>query len=307
MRLVAEFLAPGPQPPRRVVQRVLVGEAHRAVHLMRDRGAGAGGLADPHLGDRDLGRARLVADAVPRDRLGGAVGGGAGRRDLAGQLSRDCAAPPGTWRSAGRTGRGRATIAPTGRGCVRARRPSAAPAPRRRTARCRPCRGRRRRAIAAALAPSNETVSRGSPARLGCLADREPRRPATSATDARRRSRRASTAICPALRANGTCRARPRELAVRPARYCRRHGPARSSSARRAPRSRPARAASPPSASRRAAPARRSGRRRATRRTRRAARRRRRRASSGTQVRVRPDSSSASHSACRPRALPRRR
>src|SRR4051812_32277694 len=82
MRLVAEFLAPGPQTPRRMVQRVLVGEAHCAVYLMRNRGSGAGGLADPHLGDRDFGLGRLVADTVPRDRLGGAVGGGSGRRDF---------------------------------------------------------------------------------------------------------------------------------------------------------------------------------------------------------------------------------
>src|SRR5580704_15199582 len=40
--LVAEFLAPAPQPPGRMVQGVLIGEAHRAMHLMRDRGAGAG-------------------------------------------------------------------------------------------------------------------------------------------------------------------------------------------------------------------------------------------------------------------------
>src|ERR1700719_172472 len=36
-RLVAELLAPCPQPARRMMQRVLVGEAHRAVHLMGDR------------------------------------------------------------------------------------------------------------------------------------------------------------------------------------------------------------------------------------------------------------------------------
>src|ERR1700733_7940344 len=51
-RLVAEFLAPTPEAARRMVQRVLVGKAHRAVHLMRDRCAGASRVADPQLGDR---------------------------------------------------------------------------------------------------------------------------------------------------------------------------------------------------------------------------------------------------------------
>src|SRR6188508_1167972 len=86
MRLVAELLAPGPEAPRCLVQRVFVGEAHRAVHLMRDRGAVAGGLPDPNFGDRDLGLCRLVADAMVNDRLRRAIGSGARRRDLAGQL-----------------------------------------------------------------------------------------------------------------------------------------------------------------------------------------------------------------------------
>src|SRR5258708_15566347 len=63
-RLVAEFLAPAPQPPGRMVQRVLVSEAHRAMHLMRDRRAGAGRVADPQLGDRHLGGDDLTLDPV---------------------------------------------------------------------------------------------------------------------------------------------------------------------------------------------------------------------------------------------------
>src|ERR1700758_3573372 len=50
-RLVAELLAPGPQPARRVVQRVLVGETDCAVNLMGDRRAGPGCFAAAHLRD----------------------------------------------------------------------------------------------------------------------------------------------------------------------------------------------------------------------------------------------------------------
>src|SRR5262245_20411340 len=53
-RLVAELLAPRPKPARRVVQRMLVGEAHRAVHLMGNRCTRPGRLAAAHLGNRDL-------------------------------------------------------------------------------------------------------------------------------------------------------------------------------------------------------------------------------------------------------------
>src|SRR6185312_548820 len=83
---VAEFLAPRPQPARRMVERVLVGEAHRAVHLVGDRGAGAGGLADAELGDRAFGDGPLGGDAVGGDGLGGGVGGGPRGGDLAGEL-----------------------------------------------------------------------------------------------------------------------------------------------------------------------------------------------------------------------------
>src|SRR5271157_2607197 len=67
-RLVAELLAPRPQPARRMMKRMLVSEAHRAVHLMGDRSAGAGRLAAAHLGDRHL------ADGDIRKRAG--LGGG---------------------------------------------------------------------------------------------------------------------------------------------------------------------------------------------------------------------------------------
>ena len=236
MRLVAEFLAPGPQPPRRVVQRMLVGEPHRAVHLMRDRGAGAGGLADrapwrSRPRPRSS-RCRRHAARSPRRRRRRRLRPPRPRRPAA----RDCAAPPGTSRSAGRTGRGPTTIGPTGRECVRARRPSAAPAPRRRTARCRPCRCRRPERTAAALAPSNETVSRGSPARLAAwlIATASA---GTSATDA--------VAVMPSEHDDMPGIAGERHLpgaaAQCPAGQLdirRRRGSARSSAARRAPRSR---------------------------------------------------------------------
>src|ERR1700724_3368265 len=43
-RLVAEFLAPRPEAPRRMMQRMLVGEAHSTVHLVADSRPGAGCL-----------------------------------------------------------------------------------------------------------------------------------------------------------------------------------------------------------------------------------------------------------------------
>ena len=42
---------------------MLVGEAHGAMHLMGDRGTGAGRLAAAHLGDRDLADRRFPAAA----------------------------------------------------------------------------------------------------------------------------------------------------------------------------------------------------------------------------------------------------
>src|SRR5262245_14436699 len=50
----AEPGPPRPEAPRHELQRVLVGEADRAVHLVSDLRADARGLADPHLRDRDL-------------------------------------------------------------------------------------------------------------------------------------------------------------------------------------------------------------------------------------------------------------
>src|SRR5687767_4750857 len=78
--LAAELGAPGPQPPGRKVQRVLVGEADGAVRLVRDAGPDAGRLARPDLGGGDL-EVRLAA-------VGGAerlLGGDARGRHVAGQ------------------------------------------------------------------------------------------------------------------------------------------------------------------------------------------------------------------------------
>src|SRR4029453_19557857 len=80
LALAAEFGAPRPEPARRELQRVLVREADRAVHLMGDRGADARGLADPHLGDGDLERGIAAvggAERVGRRRARGGGGGGA--------------------------------------------------------------------------------------------------------------------------------------------------------------------------------------------------------------------------------------
>src|SRR5581483_10415965 len=52
--LAAELRAPGPEPPRGEVQRVLVREADRAVHLVHEAGAHACGFADADLRRRDL-------------------------------------------------------------------------------------------------------------------------------------------------------------------------------------------------------------------------------------------------------------
>src|SRR3546814_3419030 len=48
------LVAPRPKPPCALVQRMLVGEAHRRVDLMDDTGGEAGRLADARLGHRDL-------------------------------------------------------------------------------------------------------------------------------------------------------------------------------------------------------------------------------------------------------------
>ena len=64
-----------------MMQRMLVGEAHRTVHLVGDRRTGAGRLAAAYLGDRHLGYTDLRAGAG----LGGRVGSRTRRRHLAGQ------------------------------------------------------------------------------------------------------------------------------------------------------------------------------------------------------------------------------
>src|SRR6478672_6361683 len=81
--LVAEVVAPGPQPAREAVQRVLLCEADGAQHLMGDGGALGGGLADA-----DLGGSRLEEHGlVERRRIGDGVGGGAGGGDGDGHLA----------------------------------------------------------------------------------------------------------------------------------------------------------------------------------------------------------------------------
>ena len=202
--LVAEVVAPGEHAQRVAMQDVLAGEADRAVHLMRDRGAFLRGL-----GGADFRGGRFEEDRVV-ERLGCAR---SRRRPNARRSSRptprrraarDCAAPPGISRSAARTRRARWHSAPSCRGSPRS-------APAVSTARTTqpisiravwsmPSAG----AIASGVTRSNVTV-------FGRLArevrsHRQARHAAvsTSATDAP-----ASTARCFASRANGTPRARP--------------------------------------------------------------------------------------------------
>src|SRR5271165_1227699 len=79
--LVAELLAPAPQPARRMVQGVLIGKAHRAMDLMRNRRPGAGRFAGAHLGDCNLSGAELRTGTG----FGGEIGGPARGRDFASQ------------------------------------------------------------------------------------------------------------------------------------------------------------------------------------------------------------------------------
>src|SRR5262249_47249091 len=76
---VAELRAPRPQAARGEVQRVLVGEADRAVRLVGDAGADAGCLPGPDLRHRHLeGRVPAVSGTervVGRDAGGGDVTG----------------------------------------------------------------------------------------------------------------------------------------------------------------------------------------------------------------------------------------
>ena len=167
MRLVAELLAPRPQPPRRLVQRVLVGEAHRAVHLMRDRGAGAGRLADP-----------VFWRSRPRPRSSRCR-----RRAWRSPRTAPSAAAPAAATSPARLreivlhrlelGDRPAELYPVQRPLHRLvedvfERAGHLLRPHRGAELhdAEPCRDRRRRQPRSALAPSNDTVSRGSPARL---------------------------------------------------------------------------------------------------------------------------------------------
>ena len=86
--LVAEVVAPGPQPPREAMQHVLLREADGAQHLMRDGGALAwpprrrGSWRRPLRGRRasSNGRLRGIGDGI-----GGRAGGGHGDGHLAGE------------------------------------------------------------------------------------------------------------------------------------------------------------------------------------------------------------------------------
>jgi hypothetical protein len=51
--ILAELIAPRPQPARQEMQTVLEGEADRAMHLMGDGSANAGSLPRPRLPRRD--------------------------------------------------------------------------------------------------------------------------------------------------------------------------------------------------------------------------------------------------------------
>src|SRR5213593_565306 len=66
LALAAELGAPRPQAPRHELQRVLVGEADRAVRLMSDRRADPRRLADSHLGHRDLERGVAAVGGAKR-------------------------------------------------------------------------------------------------------------------------------------------------------------------------------------------------------------------------------------------------
>ncbi len=57
LALIAEIVAPGPEPLGEAMQNMLLGETNGAVHLMGDRRAFAGGLAGPDLGGRHLKKA----------------------------------------------------------------------------------------------------------------------------------------------------------------------------------------------------------------------------------------------------------
>ena len=283
-----------PQPPRRVVQRVLVGEAHRAVHLMRDRGAVAGGLADPHLGDRDLGLGRLVADAVRAIASAAPSAAAPAAATSPASCARLCCTawnlaigrPNWTRSSDHCTDWSRMCSSAPAICCARTAAPNCTIAGH--------VEARRRGDRGGARAVERDRVARLA-GEAGALADRD---------RARRHQRHRRGAVPGGEHDDmpGIARERhlPRAAAQacrRPARYGRRRGSGRSSSARRALRSRPARAASRPSTSRRAAPARWRGRRRATPRTRRAIRPRRRRACRAPRSASDRDSSSASHSA----------
>ena len=189
--------------------------------------------------------ARSAAMPCVRDRLGRGVGGGARGGDLAGELRQivlhrlELGDRPAELDAVERV------LHRLRRGCVRARRPSAASAPRRRAAPPRPRsspwrRPHRRPAWRRRTTPS----SRGSPARLVPWLIASPSA-ATSATAGSPPSLREHRDVLGgagerARGARGRC-----SLPSRRARYCRPRAPARSSSGRRARRSRPAPSSQP--------------------------------------------------------------
>ena len=263
MRLVAELLAPRPQPARRMVQRMLVGKAHRAMHLMGDRRAGAGGLADPHLGDRHLGGGEFAPPVQAIASAAASAAAPAAATSPASVARLCCTA----WNLA----IGRPNCDPVERPLHRLiedlfERARHLLRPRRGAELHEPIVSRSGAGrTATGVAPSNETVSRGSPARLVPWLIASP----AAGTSATRRSALigedgdvAGVAGERHLPGAAAQRALGAELdmAVLIA-------PARSSSAPPAPRCRPAPAASPRAASRRAAPAPQTARRRATRQT----------------------------------------
>ena len=68
-----------------MVQAILAGESHGAVHLVGDGGTGSGGLAGADLGRGDGEQRTLIIDAVPDDCGNGSVCRRTGGGHLAGQ------------------------------------------------------------------------------------------------------------------------------------------------------------------------------------------------------------------------------
>ena len=63
-RFVSVLVTPGPQAPREVMQLMLVGETHGAVHLVRDFRPDPSSFAHPRLGHRHVYRELLVIEML---------------------------------------------------------------------------------------------------------------------------------------------------------------------------------------------------------------------------------------------------